>query len=247
MPPFTQSALALMAVIAAASSSGAASAFNQAPRSLQTYSQSDDYFTPMLERVNQERAAEGLSALCWNSKLQVAAQRLSDDMATNNFVGHTGSDGSDMGERLKDAGYEGGASAENAEGGSPNVTAAMDDWMHSEGHRTNIMGNYTMLGAAYAYNADSSYKHYWTQDFGSGDAEQCDDTSGNGSSSSSSSGEQSEASTSQETPEPSTASPTLTPETETPSTETPAAETPAPETSTPTTDSPTKGGCKAKM
>ncbi|RLN71032.1 hypothetical protein BBJ28_00022373 [Nothophytophthora sp. Chile5] len=245
MSPFTQSVLALLVIIAAASSSDAAGTFNQASRSLQTYSQSDDYFTPMLERVNQERAAEGLSALCWNSKLQVAAQRLSDDMAANNFVGHTGSDGSDMGQRLKDAGYEGGASAENAEGGSPNVTAAMDDWMHSEGHRTNIMGNYTMLGAAYAYNADSTYKHYWTQDFGSGDAEQCDDAIGNGSSS----GDQSEASTSQETPEPSTASPTptLTPETETPSTETPATETPVPETPTPTKDSPTKGGCKAKL
>ncbi|RLN71033.1 hypothetical protein BBJ28_00022372, partial [Nothophytophthora sp. Chile5] len=38
----------------------------------------------------------------------------------------------------------------------------------------NILGDYTMFGTAYAYSADSTYKHYWTQDFGSGSTEECD-------------------------------------------------------------------------
>jgi hypothetical protein len=47
--------------------------------------------------------------------------------------------------------------------------------MNSPGHRANILGaDYTMFGTAYSYNADSTYKHYWTQDFGAGSTEACD-------------------------------------------------------------------------
>ncbi|KAF1773572.1 hypothetical protein GQ600_22486 [Phytophthora cactorum] len=41
------------------------------------------------------------------------------------------------------------------------------------------MGEYTMLGVSYAYNDNSEYKHYWTQDFGKGDTEACDSDSDN--------------------------------------------------------------------
>ncbi|ETP44803.1 hypothetical protein F442_08680 [Phytophthora nicotianae P10297] len=149
----------------------------RSPRRLQTYTQPSDYVNLMLERVNSERAAQGLSALCTNSKLQEAAQRHSDDQAANNFMDHTGSDGSRMSERVTDAGYDWRGLAENVAAGQVDVTEVMDAWMNSEGHRHNILGDYTMLGTAYAYTPDGQYNHFWTQDFGRSDTEQCDDGS----------------------------------------------------------------------
>ncbi|RLN06551.1 hypothetical protein BBJ28_00024754 [Nothophytophthora sp. Chile5] len=248
-----QSSLALLLVVAAASSTDAAANLRQVPRNLQAYTQSDDYFSAMLTRVNEERAAQGLSALCTNKKLQAAAQRHSDDQATNNYMAHDGADGSTMSQRVTDAGYVWNAVAENVAAGQVDVDAVMTAWMNSPGHRENILGDYTMFGTAYAYNVDSTYKHYWTQDFGTGDAEECD----SGTSSTTNNQEnvaqnedevQGEASTSQDTPAPETEMPaTETPVvTEIPTTEAPV-ETPAPETTVPTTSSRVKDDCKSKM
>lgn len=45
--------------------------------------------------------------------------------------------------------------------------AVVNGWMMSPGHCMNIMsGNFKEIGVGYAYNSMSSYKHYWTQDFG---------------------------------------------------------------------------------
>ncbi|EGZ19771.1 hypothetical protein PHYSODRAFT_365230, partial [Phytophthora sojae] len=143
----------------------------QGQRKLQTYTSSDDYFSLMLDRVNQARASEGLPALCTNKKLQAAAQRHSDDQAANDYMDHTGTDGSNIEQRIAGEGFDWSAVAENVAAGQPDVDAVMEAWMASPGHRENILGDYTMLGTAYAYNPDTTYQHYWTQDFGTGDAE----------------------------------------------------------------------------
>ena len=44
----------------------------------------------MLSAVNAERARNGRPPLCLNAKLNAAAQAHSNDMANNNFLGHTG-------------------------------------------------------------------------------------------------------------------------------------------------------------
>jgi hypothetical protein len=79
-----------------------------------------------------------------------------------------------MNERVTQVGYDWSSVAENVAAGQVDVDAVMEAWMNSPGHRENILGDYTMLGCAYAYNADTTYQHYWTQDFGTGDAEGCD-------------------------------------------------------------------------
>ncbi|KAG3117913.1 hypothetical protein PI124_g3921 [Phytophthora idaei] len=263
MMAITRSSLALVLMVSAISSdiSTAFSNLRTTPRNLQTYSSYDGYFQQMLDAVNAERTKAGLSALCTNKKLAAAAARHSKDMADNDFMEHDGSDGSTMSERITDAGYAWNAVAENVAAGQEDVASVMESWMNSEGHRANILGaDYTMFGTAYAYNADSTYKHYWTQDFGAGDTEACD----SGSSTASQSTDQAqqnevagEASTSQDyTTAPSTTAPTTTappattateaPATEAPTTESPATE--APTTEAPYTDSPTTKtpGCKAK-
>ncbi|EGZ19770.1 hypothetical protein PHYSODRAFT_409157, partial [Phytophthora sojae] len=129
----------------------------------------------MLARVNKERAANGVSKLCMNKKLQAAAQRHSNDMAKNNYMAHDGADGSTMSQRVTQAGYEWESVAENVAAGQEDVESVMNEWMQSTGHRENILcADYTMFGTAYAYSKDSTYGYYWTQDFGSGPTESCD-------------------------------------------------------------------------
>ncbi|KAF4318203.1 hypothetical protein BBO99_00007361 [Phytophthora kernoviae] len=127
----------------------------------------------MLARVNKERAAKKLPALCMNSKLMAASTRQSNDMATNNFLSHTGSDGSTMTSRVTATGYKWNALAENVAAGQKDVDSVVNAWMNSSGHRANILGDYTMFGTAYAYNDGSTYKHYWTQNFGKSTTEKC--------------------------------------------------------------------------
>ncbi|KAF4047130.1 Cysteine-rich secretory protein family [Phytophthora infestans] len=142
-------------------------------RELQTYS-STGFQTLLLKAVNKQRTAKGLSKLCMNKKLQTAAQRHSNDMAANNYMSHTGSDGSTMSQRITTAGYKWSACAENVAAGQTTVDAVMTAWMASSGHRANILGTkYTMFGCGYAYKSGTTYKHHWTQNFATGSKESC--------------------------------------------------------------------------
>ncbi|KAF4028035.1 Cysteine-rich secretory protein family [Phytophthora infestans] len=116
---------------------------------------SGDYFSAMLTAVNQERAKQGVPALCMNKKLQAAAQRHSDDMAKNNYMAHDGADGSTMSQRITQAGYEWDGCAENVAAGQEEVVSVMKGWIESPGHYENIMNkDYTMFGTAFSYNKD---------------------------------------------------------------------------------------------
>jgi uncharacterized protein YkwD len=55
--------------------------------------------------INQEREKVGVPSLALSEELANAARRHSHDMATNSFLSHFGSDGSDPDTRIKDAGY----------------------------------------------------------------------------------------------------------------------------------------------
>lgn len=149
---------------------------NVTTRNLQTYSPTE-FQSLLLAAVNKERSAQGLQSLCMSTKLQSSAQKHSDDMATNNFMSHTGSDGSSMSQRITAAGFKWTAIAENVAAGQKDVAAVMKSWMNSAGHKNNILSsNYKMFGCGYAYSSKSTYKHYWTQDFGSGSGESCSTT-----------------------------------------------------------------------
>jgi len=55
--------------------------------------------------VNLERSNVGLDPVGIDMRLIGAARRHSDDMAANDFVSHTGSDGSTVGLRVTAQGY----------------------------------------------------------------------------------------------------------------------------------------------
>ena len=119
----------------------------------------------VLTLVNAERAKAGCGALATSSALQAAAQGHSADMAANDYFSHTSQDGRSFSDRIRAAGYTGGAIAENIAAGQATASAVMTSWMNSSGHRANILNcAYRYLGVGYAKGG--TYGTYWTQDFG---------------------------------------------------------------------------------
>ena len=116
--------------------------------------------------TNQQRTAAGCGPLTANSNLTSAAQGHSDDMAQNDYFDHNSPNGDTPWDRINAAGYTGWTSAgENIAEGQPTPQAVMNAWMHSEGHRANILNcAFNDMGVGYAVSEDGD--PYWTQDFG---------------------------------------------------------------------------------
>jgi len=105
--------------------------------------------------------------LKWNCTLQTVAATHNNDMLTNDFFAHEGSDQSDASQRATRAGYIWGAVGENLAAGYPTALEAVDGLLESPGHCENIMSdNYTEFGSAYGFNKNTYYRYYWTQMFG---------------------------------------------------------------------------------
>lgn len=105
------------------------------------------------------------SALTWNGLIGQAAQRHSDDMATNEFFDHTGSDGTSAGDRIAATGYEWRAWGENIAAGYHTAAAVIQGWLDSDGHCANIMNPvFEEMGIGWTESQDV-YGIYWTQVF----------------------------------------------------------------------------------
>ena len=89
-------------------------------------------------------------------------------MVANNFFSHTGSNGSTLGDRATAAGYAWSSLGENIAAGQASVAEVVDGWMKSDGHCANLMNaGFRDIGVAcVAGNANTTYRTYWTQDFG---------------------------------------------------------------------------------
>ena len=129
----------------------------------------------MLTRVNNARQQARIcgsssyvatSDVAWHCSLEAAAQRHSTDMADNNYFSHTGSDGSNAGQRISATGYPWRAWGENIAAGYAAVESVVTGWLDSPGHCGNIMNpTVTEMGAASASNSSSDFQIYWTQVF----------------------------------------------------------------------------------
>ena len=128
-----------------------------------SYSQNAGYVSELISLINQARASANLSTLTVNSQLTAAAQGHSADMACNNFLGHTGSDGSYLTDRIMRTGYPGGS--EIIAIGTPQN--AMDQWRADPGHWDFVLNPYiSEIGVGYAYYSSSDFGGYITVDFG---------------------------------------------------------------------------------
>ena len=132
----------------------------------------------MLAAVNRNRRAGATCGtqyfgpadpLEMDELIRVAARLHSKDMADQNYFEHDSLDGREFSDRMEDTGYRGAFPwGENIQAGSETAEDATRSLMNSPDHCKNIMNSaYTVMGLGYAYNAGSTYRHYWTQDFGS--------------------------------------------------------------------------------
>ena len=131
----------------------------------------------VFDLVNDRRAAGAMcgstsygptAALAMNTKLRNAARGHSEDMAANNYFSHTSLDGRTFDQRIHDAGYTAsGTLGENIAAGQPSPQSVVNSWMGSPGHCRNIMDPaFRAIGVGYAYEAGSTYRHYWTMSLG---------------------------------------------------------------------------------
>lgn len=92
-----------------------------------------------LSAINAERQQRGMAALSPDPRLSEAALAHACDSAARNRMGHEGSDGSDLGDRVERQGYDFRAIAENVAAGYRTPTSVVQGWMNSSGHRRNIL------------------------------------------------------------------------------------------------------------
>jgi len=122
----------------------------------------------VINLINQNRSSNGLPPFELVSELTQAARRHSGDMADNNLTGHTGSDGSDVGQRMQEAGYDWVWCAETIGWGfSGSPERMVSWWMNSSIHRAILLSDSLEdFGVGYVRNPDSDYGHYWTVNYG---------------------------------------------------------------------------------
>ena len=121
----------------------------------------------VLELTNVERAKAGLAPLRENSRLQLAAQLQSEQMGSASRMDHVLREARypNPADRLAAAKYVWEAYAENVAMGQRSAAEVVSAWMHSPGHRANILNpNYTELGIGYAL--DATGHPYYAQVFG---------------------------------------------------------------------------------
>ncbi|MDR3619372.1 MAG: CAP domain-containing protein [Paludisphaera borealis] len=118
----------------------------------------------LLEAHNRARADAKLPPLTIDAKLTTAARRHADDMAEQEKMSHEGSDGSTPDVRVKRAGYHYVRTGENIAAGQKGVDQVLEAWLESPGHKANILGPFTQMGAARVI--DESGEPYWCVEFG---------------------------------------------------------------------------------
>jgi uncharacterized protein YkwD len=92
----------------------------------------------LLALANQARAAAGAGPLRWDPALAAAARQHCLRMAAEGPIAHRYNDESDVSGRAAQAGAHFSLIEENVAVG-PDPAAIHDEWMHSPGHRTNLL------------------------------------------------------------------------------------------------------------
>ena len=128
---------------------------------LQIDNKSDVLAQGVLELVNRERAKEGVAPLHLASDLMEGSAIRAQEIIK--VFSHTRPDGLPYHSLFKDGMYRVG---ENIAAGSSTPEAVVEQWMNSPGHRTNILNSdYDELGVGHAYDANTTFGHYWVQMF----------------------------------------------------------------------------------
>lgn len=126
----------------------------------------DDEEQQLLQLINQYRIDNGLSILIEDINLDHSSQWLSIDMATQDYVNSIDSLGRNYSQRMKAFGYSGSAIAENVAAGRAHAIGIFNLWKQSKSNLNILRESARSIGISRAYNPNSTYKWYWTTDFG---------------------------------------------------------------------------------
>lgn len=131
--------------------------------------QLNDFQSLMLDIVNEARSQSrncgtqffaAAPDVIWDERIEVAAQMHSEDMAASGTLSHSGSDGSDAGDRLLMENYDWFTWGENILFGLNDAQNALDALLDSPSHCSLIMGqDFLEVGAGSARGGNSTY---WT-------------------------------------------------------------------------------------
>ena len=122
----------------------------------------------LVDAHNRVRAARHLAPLTVNGSLGAAARVHARDMARRRWMSHRGGDLSSPFQRIVAQGYAFRRAGENVAAGYSTVDGVMNGWMRSPGHRRNILGRFSEIGAACAIASDGTT--YWCVTFGDPEA-----------------------------------------------------------------------------
>jgi len=107
--------------------------------------------------INAERARAGLPKLAMDTRLNAPAETWSSHLAKTKTFKH--STASWRLARINLYGWK--SSGENIAAGFTSAAAVVDAWMHSAGHKANILAK-AYKGIGVGYVAGGPYGHYWT-------------------------------------------------------------------------------------
>ena len=123
----------------------------------------NNYAQEVLKLVNEERAKEGRTPLALDQKLCEAASVRAGEIVSQ--FSHTRPDGTSCFTILQQNNISYRTCGENIAAGQITPAAVMDSWMHSEGHRANIMSSdFGKLGVGFV-KSSQGYQYYWVQMF----------------------------------------------------------------------------------
>ncbi|OBQ94421.1 CAP domain-containing protein [Mesorhizobium sp. AA23] len=107
------------------------------------------------------RTSAGLPALIPDTQLEQAALQQAGYMASRARMSHTTGWGKDFASRMKGNGVRG-AAGENIAEGRFDLQKLFDIWMHSDGHRRNMLDpDFSRFGLAYVRDGRDPSLRYW--------------------------------------------------------------------------------------
>jgi uncharacterized protein YkwD len=115
------------------------------------------------ELINVERARYGLAPYQHDATVAAAAAAHSADQAARRTMSHTGSDGSNAGQRLTRNGVTWQSWGENVGAGFNDPAVLLQAWLNSPTHRPIVLSaSYTRVGVGVATASNGT--RYWTMD-----------------------------------------------------------------------------------
>lgn len=112
--------------------------------------------------LNQYRKRYRLGALSFDPLLQHAAEAHAAELARHSRVSHTGRNGSNPAERVRQAGYRWSSVGENVSAGRNTIPEVIKAWHNSPLHRKNLqLVRAVHFGFAVAHNPKSKLSNYW--------------------------------------------------------------------------------------